>query len=669
MLSRCAPILFLWIAGAILVPACTKEDISLFDIGDAAATMKPRVSPGGVLDVGLTVRNTGKATWEPDEVRLAFAGDASWKNAALSLAGSIPPGQTGTFTGKLVAPHRPGIHGLKWRADHDGEPFGSPLSAEVEVSCQDGVFCNGAERFVDGGCTAGTDPCDDGQACTQDMCDESAGTCHHTLGASCASCFSACTPDCTGKVCGNDGCGGSCGDCASGEGCAAPAGTCQPAIAPGTCASPLPLAVMAGDQQIQGDTTTGLHQAIPVCNSKSAAVELVYSFTTTQPLGLEARMSGYDTVLHLRKENPATPQSECLDNSSAATVACSDDSTPPGNGGSRIAVPLDPGTYYLIADGFDAAKLGPFTLSVRLAANGCVPKCDGLYCGDDDGCGSDCGTCDAGFACVEGRCEPDPCAAQCSGRACGDDGCGGSCGTCAGGSLCVPATGQCQQFADCDHLLPACTPACGAGQFCGTDCACHSAADPMPDLVLNGKRLLDEILFDTVDVNSASCSVLEGCVGGTGTRRVLRFSVQAINQGHAPLTVPSPAERPDLFTFSPCHGHHHFSGFASYALLGRDGQTVLVAHKQAYCIGDSQQIMVGPGVSCAKQYDCDTQGIQAGWSDLYGNALDCQWLDITGVAPGDYLLEVVLNPGRRLEEVSFDNNTVTVPVTITTPAP
>ena len=46
---------------------------------------------------------------------------------------------------------------------------------------------------------------------------------------------------------------------------------------------------------------------------------------------------------------------------SAATVACNDDSSPPGDDGSRIAVALDPATYYLIVDGFDASEAGPFT--------------------------------------------------------------------------------------------------------------------------------------------------------------------------------------------------------------------------------------------------------------------------------------------------------------------
>ena len=49
------------------------------------------------------------------------------------------------------------------------------------------------------------------------------------------------------------------------------------------------------------------------------------------------------------------------------------------------------------------------------------------------------------------------------------------------------------------------------------------------------------------------------------------------------------------------------------------------------------------------------------------HALDCQWLDITGVPAGDYQISVTVNPNRAFEEVTLDNNTSTVPVTI--PAP
>lgn len=541
----------------------------------------------------------------------------------------------------------------------------------LERACDDGLFCNGIERMVGGECLrAPVSPCDDSADCTTDICQEASKTCDHvSTGASCAVCRQDdCTPDCTGRACGDDGCGGSCGSCGDTEGCT-PGGTCADATGAGLCASPHPLTVSSATQVLSGDTTASVHQTTPTCNSTSTAVEDVWKFTITEPTGIEAQSFGYDTVLSLRT---GATEAACLDDSPAATVACSDDSAPPGDFGSRISALLQPGTYYLLVDGFDASQFGPYTLRVKFAP-GCVPNCDGQYCSGDDGCGGTCGDCAPGEACgTDLRCRPDPCVPDCtnddgSARTCGDDGCLGSCGTCGGGEVCVPAMGTCEMFASCDHTHPTCPGGCPARSFCGTDCACHSIDEPLPDLVVNEKRLSDEILFDHITVRESSCSVAEQCVGGLGDRRLLRFSVEAINQGQATLTVPPPDQRPDLFQFSPCHGHYHFSGFASYELLDAQGHVLVEGRKQAFCMEDTIQVVQGPEVGCSKVYDCSNQGIQAGWSDLYGNALDCQWLDITGVEPGNYRLKVSLNPGQVFEEVTFDNNTAIVPVTIPPP--
>lgn len=528
--------------------------------------------------------------------------------------------------------------------------------------CDDGIFCNGTERLVNGRCEGGFDPCNDGSDCTADACDEATRTCSHALGdAACATCLDSCVPDCSGRACGDDGCGGSCGSCGAGEGCASITGQCAPTDQAGTCGNPLPLLAMGepllGTHVVAGDTSTGLHETTPTCNATSTAVELVYAFTVTERVGLDARVSGYDTVLSVR--------SACADDGQAATVGCTDDSSPPGDYGSRVAVALDPGDYVIVVDGFDQTQYGPFTLTATFLPDGCVPACDGRYCGGDDGCGGSCGECGEGLACnAENRCEPNPCVPACDGRECGDDGCGGSCGTCTGEELCVPADGQCKAFTVCDHDDPVCEGGCGDDELCGTDCTCYGLDQPLPDLVLDVERLGAEILFDTVSVAEGSCALAEECVGGVGERRVMRFSVEAINQGFADLVVPPPPERPDLFEFSPCHGHYHFSGFAEYALLDTAGEVVLTGRKQAYCMEDTEQVVQGPDVPCAKRYTCDDQGIQRGWGDLYGNTLDCQWLDITGLPPGEYRLEVSLNPGRNFQEGSFDNNIGSVPVTI-----
>lgn len=157
---------------------------------------------------------------------------------------------------------------------------------------------------------------------------------------------------------------------------------------------------------------------------------------------------------------------------------------------------------------------------------------------------------------------------------------------------------------------------------------------------------------------------MEGCIAAPGTRRLLRFSVAAVNQGQADLVAPPAADRPDLFEFSPCHGHYHYTGFASYELRDAAGRVVTRGRKQAYCMEDTFQRHPGPRVTCEATHTCESQGIQAGWADVYGNDLDCQWIDITDVPPGSYQLAVSVNPTRTFEEVSFDNNTTVVPVTI-----
>jgi hypothetical protein len=57
-----------------------------------------------------------------------------------------------------------------------------------------------------------------------------------------------------------------------------------------------------------------------------------------------------------------------------------------------------------------------------------------------------------------------------------------------------------------------------------------------------------------------------------------------------------------------------------------------------------------------------------GWSDIYEHTLLCQWLDITGIPPGNYNLRVSINgnPGQspKFTESNYHNNSATATVTI-----
>jgi hypothetical protein len=204
--------------------------------------------------------------------------------------------------------------------------------------------------------------------------------------------------------------------------------------------------------------------------------------------------------------------------------------------------------------------------------------------------------------------------------------------------------------------------------------ASSTAVAQLPDLIINRSRLATGVEIREQSFSASDCAVIEGCLRGSGTRRLLLFEVAFVNIGKADLVIGSPEDNPALFESSPCHGHHHLKGAASYELVRSDGGSVLVGRKQAFCLRDNAPYSSSAGPSHG--YDCDNQGITAGWEDIYPKNLDCQWLDITGLAGGTYTLRVTVNPIRVFQEASYANNTASVtvqipakPGTVTAPKP
>ena len=189
---------------------------------------------------------------------------------------------------------------------------------------------------------------------------------------------------------------------------------------------------------------------------------------------------------------------------------------------------------------------------------------------------------------------------------------------------------------------------------------------PLPDMIVSEERLEDSALVSWQQFAADDCAVLDGCVGGTGWRRLLRFGTESANIGTGDLELGRPEEGNPHFTHSACDDQYEFVGYADYRLLATDGTTeVGRGHKRAFCLMDTNRwVTDDPSVATASRYHCDFQGIQRGWSDVYSAGLDCQWIDVTDVPPGDYLLHVNVNPARLIPEVAYDNNEAMVPVTI-----
>ena len=182
-----------------------------------------------------------------------------------------------------------------------------------------------------------------------------------------------------------------------------------------------------------------------------------------------------------------------------------------------------------------------------------------------------------------------------------------------------------------------------------------------PDLTVDTARLAHSISFSWKIFKATDCAVVESCITVPGKRKLLRFDVATPNFGTADLVLGDPASHPEWFVYSPCHNHFHLKGFSTYRLRNATG-IVVSGHKQAFCLEDVSQYWKGYPTH---GYTCSNQGISVGWGDLYQKTLDCQWLDITNVASGNYLLEVVINQSRFINEgADVYPDSVAVPVTI-----
>jgi hypothetical protein len=210
---------------------------------------------------------------------------------------------------------------------------------------------------------------------------------------------------------------------------------------------------------------------------------------------------------------------------------------------------------------------------------------------------------------------------------------------------------------------------CSPGQVCciaGFLGTCQTLAAgatcPLPDLTVLADQAQASLIIDQEFFPPDSCAIAEECVSGTGTRKLLRFSTVTPNIGESDLVLGDPSSTPG-FEFAQCHGHFHFNGYARYELVDATGAIVAVGHKQAFCLLDSIPIGL-PGAPTEGRFHCGFQGLTRGFADIYDNGLDCQWVDITDVPDGDYLLRISINPDHVIPESNFDNNTIEVPVTV-----
>ena len=256
-----------------------------------------------------------------------------------------------------------------------------------------------------------------------------------------------CVPDCAGRECGANGCGGSCGTC--------------PIVAPACTEEGLCCVPACGAQQCGPDGCDG------TCGVCEYPLQCLGGSCVCVPNcdGKDCGPNGCGGVCGTCDLPLTCIEGTCACKPACAGKTCGDDGCGGLCGMCPAAKPVcDAGTCV------------------------CAPECAGKTCGDD-GCGGTCGTCPAAKpTCQAGVCVAGPCVADCVGKECGSDGCGGSCGTCPAGHgcmgwACVKACGDglcadgescntCQ--ADCGTCAPPLLTAFNHAGWKKADCvACH----------------------------------------------------------------------------------------------------------------------------------------------------------------------------------------------------
>ncbi|KAG7512152.1 protein-lysine 6-oxidase-like [Solea senegalensis] len=185
----------------------------------------------------------------------------------------------------------------------------------------------------------------------------------------------------------------------------------------------------------------------------------------------------------------------------------------------------------------------------------------------------------------------------------------------------------------------------------------------LPDLVPDPYYVQASAYAQRVPMYNLRCAAEENCLSSSAyrssvrdydTRMLLRFPQRVKNQGTADFLPSRPRYS---WEWHSCHQHFHsMDEFSHYDLLDSSTHhSVAEGHKASFCLEDT---------SCDygyyRRYACTshTQGLSPGCYDTYNADIDCQWIDITDVKPGNYVLKISVNPYYQVPESDYSNNIV-----------
>jgi hypothetical protein len=212
-----------------------------------------------------------------------------------------------------------------------------------------------------------------------------------------------------------------------------------------------------------------------------------------------------------------------------------------------------------------------------------------------------------------------------------------------------------------------------------------SATELLPDLVQSPPRAL-EVYQEGDTWRLAFLSAVENdgrgpmlLVGTRPDQGAPSMTVEQLVRRSDGTASTSPVDGEIRFAQSETHRHWHFLDFERYDVLTGDGDAVGGDQKTGFCLGDrynasrSEELPGEPEQPVWTQ-ECGRgqperlvirEGISPGYGDDYVPRLEGQWIDITGLPAGRYVLRHRVNVDRALRESDYGNNSAETPFELT----
>ncbi len=236
----------------------------------------------------------------------------------------------------------------------------------------------------------------------------------------------------------------------------------------------------------------------------------------------------------------------------------------------------------------------------------------------------------------------------------------------------------------------------------------------LPNIVPNSKMLADSSDFgppfvSTETFTATSPDVLDLYITA-GTHKLLRFAAARDNIGTADMVLGDPAtssfyepQPSGGKRFKPGDRYHLWTqaGFKKWqrsrnlalpiagtknAIYLADAITrkelLAVTRKHMTCAETEYPININNPVPLVAPpsappwafgidgnwygYSCAFQGFSVGWRDVYGHFMEGNYLDVTSVPSGTYILEFIVNPDHDwpMQESKYTDNSAQIQVTI-----